>query len=54
MRQRVDTDEIHPEWLTLIFNTFTNNNGEVITGQCTKNLGNYDQIMDASDSQTGY
>ena len=54
MRQRVDTTEIHPEWLTLINNTFTSNNGEVLVGQCTKHLGNYDQILDPTDAQSGY
>ncbi len=43
-----------PQTITLVGNTFAGNRGRVIAGKSDANLGNYDQILDGSDSQAGY
>ena len=40
----------NPQGITLINNTITCNNGEEIEGKSTKDLGNYDQMIDNTDS----
>ena len=40
--------------ITLIDNTFAGNRGRVVAGKSTANLGNHDQILDATDQQSGF
>jgi hypothetical protein len=40
----------NPQGITLINNTIICNNGEEITGKSTKDLGNYDQTLDDTDT----
>jgi hypothetical protein len=39
-----------PSQITLIDNTILGNRGQVVTGQSSSDLGNYDQMLDGSDS----
>ena len=40
--------------ITLLENTFAGNRGRVVAGKSTANLGNHDQILDATDVQSGF
>lgn len=43
-----------PHEVTLIQNTLANNNGRVQSNRSDSNIGNYDQIIDATDDQSPY
>lgn len=43
-----------PHQVTLIQNTLANNNGRVQHNRSDSNIGNYDQIIDATDDQSPY
>jgi parallel beta-helix repeat protein len=49
IRERI-TGTGNPQGITLINNTITCNNGEEIAGKSSKDLGNYDQMIDATDT----
>ena len=53
LRQRVSGSG-NPSWITLIDNTLSGNRGKVVPNRSTANLGNYDQVIDPTDSQTSY
>lgn len=44
----------HPELITLIDNVLSGNRGRIKRGRSDRELGNYDQILDGTDSQPGY
>ncbi len=44
----------NPAAITLVGNTFAGNRGRVVAGKSDANIGNYDQVLDPTDSQPGY
>ena len=43
-----------PQTITLLANTFASNRGRIVAGKSDVDLGNYDQMLDPTDSQAGY